>query len=312
MLNDPNTDAELRAKLKAVEQARAFASDLGLEVDGQYTSYVPWQSDRIVTSVIATRPGEISPANFKFPIVGEVPYKGFFDQALAEEQADSLRAEGMDVCIGAIRAYSTLGWFDDPLTEPMLDTTIDRLVEMVIHELVHATVFVSSQPDFNEGTANFIGEEATVLFYRERGIESDKDTAAAIDTDQASIAASDIRARINDERLVARTLMTLRDEVAVLYAEDLAPDERATQRSILETSGRARLAELPLTTRDPSLMSERARINDACLGIQGTYVADTPKYREVLDSLDGDLLRFIARLREVADSDDPRATFFAP
>lgn len=314
VLNDPNTDAELRAKLEAVEQARAFASDLGLEVDGQYTSYVPWQSDRIVTSIIATRPGEIAPANFKFPIVGEVPYKGFFDKSLAEELAASLRAEGMDVCVGAIRAYSTLGWFDDPLTEPMLDTTVDRLVETVIHELVHATVFLSSQPDFNEGTANFIGEEATVLFYtqRDRQRETQSDRALENSDDATAPNAANIRARIDDERLVARTLMTLRDEVEALYGEDLAADERMAQRTALETSSRTRLAELPLTTRDPSRLSEHARLNDACLGIQGTYVADTPQHQVVLDSLNGDLLRFIARLREVADSDDPRATFFAP
>lgn len=309
LLADPATDAELRAKLQLVQAARSFAAELGLEVRGQYTSYVPWPHDRIVTSIIATEPGEIEAANFRFPIVGEVPYKGFFDRERAEREAERLRASGMDVCVGAIPAYSTLGWFDDPLTTPMLNTTEERLFETVIHELVHATVFVNSQPDFNEGVANFIGEEAVVLFYSQ---------SAAPDAAQAARngAASDgstanPRARVDDDRLIARTLMSLRDEIAQLYAMQLPESERETRREALEASGRKKLAGLVLTTRNAVPLSKTARINDACLAGQGTYVADTPGHRAVLEALGGNLERFIARLRSAARSEDPRSSFFA-
>lgn len=309
LLADPDTDAELREKLQLVQVARGFASKLGLDVHGQYTSYVPWPHDRIVTSIIATQPGQIETTNFHFPIVGEVPYKGFFDQARAEREAERLRASGMDVCVGAIRAYSTLGWFDDPLTAPMLDTTEERLFETVVHELVHATVFVRSQPDFNEGVANFIGEEAVVLFYS--GHASQDATPATKNGTSPDRSVVDPRARVEDDRLIAQTLMSLRDEIAQLYALELPEPERERRREALESTGRKKLASLALNSRRAIPVSEAARINDACLAIQGTYVADTPKHRAVLEALDGDLERFIARLRSAAKSEDPRSSFFA-
>ncbi|MBW2723574.1 MAG: aminopeptidase [Deltaproteobacteria bacterium] len=304
LLDDPETDADLRAKLLLVQEARSFAATLGLEVQGQYTSYVPWPHDRIVTNIITTKPGTIEAANFRFPIVGEVPYKGFFDRERAEREAERLRASGMDVCMGAIRAYSTLGWFDDPLTAPMLNTTDERLFETVIHELVHATVFVKSQPDFNEGVANFIGEEAVVLYYSQHAAES----SAASGTQRSGV---NPRARIDDDRMIAATLMSLRDEIAQLYAEELPEPERVRLRESLEISGREKLADLSLRSRSALPLSKAARINDACLAIQGTYVADTPKHQAVLEALDGDLERFVSRLRDAASSDDPRTKFFA-
>ena len=311
LLADPETDEELRAKLQLVQRARDFAVELGLEVQGQYTSYVPWPHDRIVTSVIATEPGTIEALNFRFPIVGAVPYKGFFDRKRAEQEAARLRALGVDVCLGAISAYSTLGWFDDPLTAPMLNTTPERLVETVIHELVHANVFVKSQPDFNEGVANFIGEEAVVLFYSQDTSADEPDARGAQSNPLTNQGEPDSRARVSDDRLIARTLMSLRDDIARLYAVEMPEAERRSRRDELETAGRETLEGLALTSRDASRLAERARINDACLAIQGTYVADTSRHLAVLAQLDGDLVRFIARLRQAADADDPRATFFA-
>lgn len=296
LLEDPELDAELRARLDVVGEARAFAQQIGLEVGQQYTSFVDWPDDRIVTSVIATEAGSIQPAPFRFPIVGEVPYKGFFDRERAAAEAEALRERGMDVCVSGIRAYSTLGWFDDPLTSPMLEGPPDRLFETVVHELVHATVFVKSQPDFNEGAANFIGEEAVVAYYTrqpQRGI--------------------DPRTRIEDDRVVSLALMDVRDQVEALYAQDLAADERERRRNEIERAARERLAALPLSSgRDAAQLAERARINDACLAITGTYVADTPKYREVYERLGRDLGGFVARLIQAAEADDPRAAFFAP
>ncbi len=296
LLADPETYPELRAKLELVSEAREFASELGLEVGNQYTSYVPWPEDRIITSIIATRPGEIDAAGFHFPILGSVPYKGFFDLARAEREAEKLRAEGMDVCIGGVTAYSTLGWFDDPLTSPMLNAKSDDIVETVIHELVHATVFLKSQPDFNEGVANFIGEEAVVLFYS--------------DPDRTPPPERDPRRRIDDGRLISQTLMTIREDVAALYARSLGDEERRRERRAIDDLARDRLRNLDLSSRDPARLAERARLNDACRAIQSTYVADTPLHGKLLSEMDDDLVRFILRLREVDGSEDPRASFF--
>src|SRR5262245_4853803 len=96
VIADPATPEDLRERLALAPQARELARDLGLEVGGQYTSYVAWPGDRVVTAVVATRPGEVEPSGFWFPIVRYVPYKGFFDPARAHGEADRLRGAGSD------------------------------------------------------------------------------------------------------------------------------------------------------------------------------------------------------------------------
>lgn len=294
VLEDPETSPELRSKLLRVGEARSYAAKLGLDVDGQYTSYVAWEGDRMVTSLVVSEPGRIEARPFKFPLIGSVPYKGFFDRERAEAEAEKFRAGGLDVCLLAIPAYSTLGFFDDPLTDPMLAGGHGRLVETVIHELVHATVFVKSEPEFNEGAAKFIGEEASIRFF------ADEPDAVARR-----------RAEVADGRALALVQMELRNEIEALYSEPLSAVERERRRAALEAQTRVRLAALPLTTRDSARLSERIRLNDACLALRDAYVADGPRYAATLEALHDDLARFVERLRAVAKEDDPRAAFFA-
>jgi len=291
---DPEAPDELKTQLALVDRARGFAEELGLEVGDRYTSYVDWPGDRVVTTVVATRPGEVEARDFEFPIVGRVPYKGFFELEEAQAEAESLKAEGLDVCVIAVSAYSTLGWMDDPITAPMLRRDDDtRLVETVLHELVHATVFVESQPNFNEGVARFIGQEAAIRFFEE-------------DPEQAEVAA----ARVRDDRAISAALLDFRNRVAALYALEAPAQQQRDQRDALEASFRAELQATPLESRDASAIGERVRLNDACLAIGGTYAEDTPLHEQLLAGLSGDLLGFVARLRAAADVDDPRAAFF--
>lgn len=295
VLADPATSGALRDKLRLVERARAWARGLGLEVDGQYTSYVPWPGDRIVTSLIVTEPGSTEARPFTFPILGAVPYKGFFDVERARAEADRFAERGMDTCLVAVPAYSTLGFFDDPLTDPMLRGDDGRVVETVLHELVHATVFIESEPALNEGAAQFVGEEASVRFFAER----DPQRAARR------------RTEVLDERRIADTLMALRARIADLYAESPTPEERTARRAALERHAREALAALPLSTREAADVAERVRLGDACLALRGAYAGDLARHQAVLDALDGDLTAFVARLVAAADADDPRAAFFA-
>jgi len=289
VLADPATDPALRRRLELVLETREFAAGLGLEVNGQYTSYVPWPDDRIVTTVVATRPGQIDPAGFTFPIIGHVPYKGFFERDRAEAEAARLRARGLDVCVLAIPAYSTLGWLADPVTDPMLHYGDHYLVETVIHELVHATVFFADAADFNEGIASFIGQEGAVRFYARRGL------------------GDELRAEVDDDRRVQEALLTLRREAGALYASTEPGAERDRRRAALEEQGRARLAALPLRRADAAAIGRRARLNDACLSIAATYASDLPAYAQRLEALGGDLAAFIALARSLEGADDPRA-----
>jgi predicted aminopeptidase len=285
---DPHTPARLREQLALVERARGFATELGLEVGGRYTSYVDWPGDRIVTTIVAANPGEVEAVGFHFPLVGDVPYKGFFEVAAAEDEAQALREEGLDVCVVPVTAYSTLGWMDDPVTAPMLRRGDERLIETLLHELVHATVFVPSQPEFNEGVARFIGQEAAVRF-------------------QGSAAS---RMRVSEDRRIAAEILAFRERVAALYDRTDEPREARRERGAMERAFRKHLAALPLTSRDPAILGTHARLNDACLALSGTYAADDARHERLLGELDGDLVRFIERLRKAAEAEDPRADFF--
>jgi predicted aminopeptidase len=297
LLRDPTTPADLRERLALAPEARRLARELGLEVGGQYTSYVAWPGDRVVTAVVATRPGEVEPRGFWFPIVGRVPYKGFFDPERAHAEALDLQREGCDVCEVAVPAYSTLGWLDDPVTQPMLQADPGRIVETIVHELVHATVFVPDAPDWNEGVATFVGQEAAVRWQVEAGRSAD---------------AARERARVEDERRLAAALLALRAEVADLYAREPAGPARDAARAAAESRARDAVAALPLSTRDAPELARTLRLNDACLALVGTYSADLPRYAELLASEGGDLATFVGRLRAAAAAPDPRAALLAP
>ncbi len=283
----------LRGQLELIQATRRFASELGLEVGGRYTSYVEWPGDRIVTTVVATRPREVEPAGFRFPIVGRVPYKGFFDIAAAEREAAALSGKGLEVCIIPVPAYSTLGWMDDPVTSPMLSRSDAALVETVIHELVHATTFAPNQPEFNEGVALFIGQEGSIRFYASAGQSAEAERA---------------QARVDDDRLVARSLLAFRSRVAELYTS--SPADAEAVRGDAETALRQELAALPLKTRNATKLARHARLNDACLAARGTYTADMSRHENILRIHGGDLRAFVLRLERAAESKDPRTTFF--
>ena len=294
---DPAHPERTRELLRLVESVRHFALDLGLQVDGQYTSYVDWPGDRIVTTLVRTRPGSLEAVPHWFPLVGELPYKGYFDQDRAEAEAERLRVEeGFDVCVSAVTAYSTLGWLNDPVTSPMLARGAASLVETLFHELVHATAFLKNEADFNESVAQFIAQEASMRFFEDVSLES---VGRLPD-------ASRVRDAIEDRRAIAQVIQAFRDG---LFESEEA-DERVVRRAIAEARVRKDLAALPLRALDPERVASGARLSDACLALRGTYVRDLPRHLRVLAALGGDLEAMIARLAEWADSNRPTRDFF--
>jgi predicted aminopeptidase len=170
VLARPDLDPDLRAQLELVGAVRAFASErLGLRVGGQYDSLAAVDADQVVHVVTAAPRTRLEPITWWFPIVGRVPYRGYFDRADAEAFAAALEREGNDAMVRPAVAFSTLGWFDDPLLSTMLDDDPTRLAETVIHELVHATRYVPGQAAFNESLATFVGLCGAERFFAERG-----------------------------------------------------------------------------------------------------------------------------------------------
>lgn len=150
-------------------EARLFAENkLGLKHTKSYTSFVQLDGPYVTYVVAAASRSELKPFKWWFPIVGSLPYKGFFNPNDAKSEAEDLKARGYDTYTRGVSAYSTLGWFSDPILSSMLGYKDHDLVNTIIHETTHSTIYIKSAADFNERLAVFIGNKGTEEFYRER------------------------------------------------------------------------------------------------------------------------------------------------
>ena len=164
-----NNDAARAAFAERVADIRRFAmEELGLKSSKNYTRYVELDRDYLAAVVSACAADSFTRYEWRFPVVGTVPYKGFFNPKDAQKEAAKLKAEGLDVWIRPVDAFSTLGWFKDPLYSYMINYTEYQLADLIIHELLHATVFVKGRAGFNEQLAEFVGTEGARLYIKNR------------------------------------------------------------------------------------------------------------------------------------------------
>lgn len=166
---DTTVDARTRGTLTLVAEARDFARDsLGLDVGGSYTSYTELESDTLALVLSAAYRDRLVPRTWWFPVVGTVPYRGFFDADGARREQASLEADGFDTYLRPTAAFSTLGWFDDPLLSSVVSAGPVEAVTTVLHELSHNHLFVPGQVGFNESYATFVGRAGAAEFFCRR------------------------------------------------------------------------------------------------------------------------------------------------
>lgn len=166
LLKNPDLPLDHRQKFELVIQIRPYIQALGLNVTNNYKTYVDLKRPYVSYLLTVAPPYSIEPMTWKFPFVGEFPYKGFHNQNRADREALSYSQKNYDTYIRGVSAYSTLGWFNDPLLSSMLQYTEAQLIETVIHESVHATVFIKNNVEFNEQLAVFVARKATLEYYK--------------------------------------------------------------------------------------------------------------------------------------------------
>src|SRR5690242_19877337 len=284
---DKGTSIEAAAKLRLVLAARAFAADsIGLRAKQSFTKYTQLDRDTLVLVLSGAYPDRLAAYTWWFPIVGRVPYKGFFDFDAAKKAARDLGAKGFDVYLRPSPAFSTLGWFNDPLLSTSLHADTLDLANTVIHELTHNTFYAPGQAVFNESFANFVGARGSAWFFRSRG---------------SPAAADEADARWSDEKVMARFWAMLYHSIDSAYKAHPGEDsahvrERIAARDTVYRHARTELVEVlgpQLHTIGPRVL-ERMRLDNAALMARRIYLTD-------LDLFDAVWMREGADLRKTID-----------
>lgn len=175
LLSDPEQPPTLRQRLQYAQQARQFASQaLGLPDNGSYQSYVDLQREFVVWNLFATPAYSLEPVQHCFPIAGCVAYRGYYQPNRARGAAAILRNQGLDVAVSGVEAYSTLGWFDDPLLSSMLRRSDERLAALIFHELAHQQVYVADDTAFNESFASFVEQQGLRQWRTAQGLSREQ------------------------------------------------------------------------------------------------------------------------------------------
>jgi predicted aminopeptidase len=171
VVRDEHVDPRIRALLAQVAEIKKFGEENSLRPTGNYHRFVQLDRPVVVWVVTASAPLHFHPKTWWFPVVGRVPYLGWFDRGDALELADELRAAGWDADVGAADAYSTLGWFDDPVLSTMISEGPEaegELVNVILHESVHATLYIDGQTRFNESLAEHAAGKLTLVYLDRR------------------------------------------------------------------------------------------------------------------------------------------------
>ncbi|MFT4047225.1 MAG: aminopeptidase [Solimonas sp.] len=283
LIADPATDAALRARLRTVQDARGWAVQaLNLPDNGSYRSYVALPRPYVVWNVFATPEFSVDALEHCFPVAGCVGYQGWYAEADARAQAERLRSQGYDVYVSGVPAYSTLGWFDDPVLSSMLRWDDATLIGTLFHELAHQKLYVRHDTRFNESFAEFVGEQGAREYLAAHG------QPAAADPD---------RRRAQREQFTALVL-ALRARLAALYGEPLVADAMRARKQEAFADFQRRYAQL----RDGDWHGDDAyagffklgSLNNARLLPFGFYDADLPAFAALYAESGRDWTRFYA------------------
>lgn len=286
VLRKADLDSVTRGQLELVLQVRDAAAGLGLDAGDTYTQYSDVGRDTLLLVLSASPPDCLCPVVWKYPIVGQVPYKGFFDQGMARAAAAALDARGLDTYLRPSGAFSTLGWFNDPLLSTALGGDSVELAALVFHEVAHNTLYVKSATPFNESFAEMVGYRAAEAFFRARG-----------DSARAARAAD----RWHDELVLATFYDSLAARLEALYGSD--PDSAALAEGRAD-AGRWARGELEGWVRDSLRTITVGRIadrpvNNARLIAARIYRTKSAVFEEWYQRNGGDIRLAVERLGPV-------------
>jgi predicted aminopeptidase len=278
-------DKRTRRLLSHVARIKSFGERYGLRRTENYERYVWLGRPAVVWVVSACHPLAFRPRSWKFPVVGSITYTGWFDRREAKEYADGLAKHGWDIDVRPSQAYSTLGWFDDPILSTMIsdgDEALGDLADVILHETLHATFYIPSQSTLNESVASFFGDQLSLKYLDEVvGPESSEKT-------------SYVAIRERGERR-GNIMKQAYEQLAALYASSLPPEDKLAHKKQITDALRAEL-------------QIKRPITNATLIQYKTYGSGKAELAQLLSACDGSfprMLKTLERLRPIAKAAQP-------
>ncbi len=286
------TDPVVRRKLAIVLAARQYAKDsIRLKTEESFTTYSQLDRDTLVLVLSAAYRDKLEAYTWWFPIVGRVPYKGFFDFDDAKKAAKSLYDEGYDVALRPSSAFSTLGWFNDPLTSTTLSRDSLDLVNTVIHEVTHNTFYAPGQAVFNESFASFVGARGAAAFFLSRG---QPEAAAHVD------------AEWEDDKVLGDFWTRLAASLDSAYGEhpDSKPARIEARDTVYARARRTLVSDIgPMLKTISPFYVQRVPLDNASLLARRVYAKDLDLFDQVFAREGRNLRRTIGRVIALAKSD---------
>ncbi len=287
VLRNPALEPETRRGLEEVVKVLEYAARNGFRVGAAYRSYVELGNRPPVYVLSAAPPDSLSSHIWWFPIIGSAPYKGFFDLDSARREQRLLELAGLETRIAPAAAYSSLGWFRDPVFSSILGRGRGAMVETLMHELTHRTWFYPSDLRFNENLASFVGEMAAIQYLESAGDAADL---------------SDYRAGLADQRIFREVVRELRDRLGVAFRSPNRA-ERLAARDRLFAAANDRLRRSPFQSASFRARGEIQWSIPLLLSFD-LYDGESQLFERALALSGGDLGRFLASLEDLPPGRD--------
>ena len=288
LLSSTNTPSDLKEKFRLVMDLRRFAAtELKLPVDGHYNRFADVKRRFVVWNVHAAKEFSLEPKTWRYPVVGRLKYRGFFSEAQAKRYGKQLQEEGLDVYVDGVEAYSTLGWFKDPVLNTFIHHHEIELADILFHELAHQRVFASGDTDFNEAFATAVAEEGVHRWF--------KDKPALLEQ---------FRVQQEHEEEFVRIVLIARDELRHIYARtNESPAALRHQKLEAIENLRGEYAKLKQEWGGYSGYDGwfKRPISNAQLNTVATYHHFVPSFRALLRKDGGDLQKFYHDVKALAN-----------
>jgi len=288
LLADPTLSPDLKLRLESVLRMREFASrELDLPDNGSYRFYADLQRPYVLWNVFATPEFSIMPKEWCFVITGCVSYRGYFSQSEAERFADDERGRSYDVFVAGVPAYSTLGWFDDPVLNTFIHFPETEVARLIFHELAHQAVYVKDDSMFNESFAGTVEEEGVSRWLVENGSVEQR---AAFDAAQQR------------KKDFVRLVLKYRSRLDGLYRSAISDAEKRESKRQIFSELRQEYTQLKASWGGFSGYDHwlPPQANNASLASVAAYTQLVPAFQRLLAAQDGNLARFYREVKEIA------------